>query len=213
MKLIDLSYEINMDMSTYTKEEIPKIYDLATIEKDGYNEKMLRICTHTGTHIDAPSHMINEGKSIDEFNLNRFLGKALIIDVINCKTIDINYILKYKEKIKHIDFVVFRTGWERYWKTEMYLRDYPTLTEDAAKWLCNFNIKGIGIDTISIDKFDSIDFEVHNIILSKDKIVIENLNNLSNIKSEIFTLIATPLKIKSGDASPVRAIAIIDEEY
>lgn len=210
MNFIDLSYEINDNMSTYTKEELPKIYDIATIEKDGYNEKMIRICTHTGTHIDAPNHMINKAKTIDEFSIDKFIGKALLIDVIDNKDIDIIDIIKYKEEIKSSDFIIFRTGWEKYWGEEKYLQGYPSLTEEAAKWLCDFEIKGIGMDTISMDRFDSIDFEVHNIILSRGKIIIENLNNLSNIKKEFFTLIAVPLKIKSGDASPVRAIAIIE---
>lgn len=210
MNFIDLSYEINDNMSTYTKEELPKIYDIATIEKDGYNEKMLRICTHTGTHIDAPNHMINKAKTIDEFSVDKFIGKALLIDVVDNKDIDVIDIINYKEEIKSSDFIIFRTGWAKYWGEEKYLQGYPSLTEEAAKWLCDFEIKGIGMDTISIDRFDSIDFEVHNIILSRGKIIIENLNNLSNIKKEIFTLIAVPLKIKSGDASPVRAIAIIE---
>ena len=210
MKVLDLSYEINSNMSTYTKEEKPKIYDIASIDKDGYNEKILRICTHTGTHIDSPNHMISKGKSIDEFDISQFIGKALLIDVSNIKNIEINNIIKYKDKIEEVDFIILRTGWEKYWGSSEYLNGYPSLTEDAAKWLCEFNIKGIGIDSISIDKFDSIDFEIHNIILSRGKIIIENLNNLSYISKEIFTLVATPLKIKNGDAAPVRAIGLID---
>lgn len=210
MKLVDLSHEININMSVYTKEEIPKMHDLATIKKDGYNEKILKICTHTGTHIDSPYHMIERGRTIDKFDLNEFLGKALIIDVTKYKDIDIKSIIKYKEKIENSDFVILKTGWEKYFGSEQYLKDYPSLTEEAAKWLCEFNIKGIGIDAISIDKMDSIDFEIHNIIFSKDKFIIENLNNLYKIENESFILIAVPLKIQSADASPVRAIAIIE---
>lgn len=210
MKLIDLSHEININMSVYTKEEIPKIQDLATIKKDGYNEKVLKLCTHTGTHIDSPYHMIENGRTIDKFDLNEFVGKALIIDVTKHKEIDIKSIIKYKEKIENSDFVILKTGWEKYFGKEQYLKDYPSLTEEAAKWLCEFNIKGIGIDTISIDRMDSIDFEIHNIIFSKDKFIIENLNNLCKIEDESFILIALPLKIQSIDASPVRAIAIIE---
>ena len=84
MKVIDLSHSINSNMSTYTKDEKFEAYDIASIDKDGYNEKLLKLCTHTGTHIDAPSHMINKGKTIDEFNISDFIGIALIIDVSNC---------------------------------------------------------------------------------------------------------------------------------
>ena len=208
MNVIDLSHVINSNISTYTRDEKVEIYDIASIEKDGYNEKLLRLCTHAGTHIDAPSHMINKGKTIDEFNISDFIGIATIIDVSNISKVDIDDLIFYRERINNCDFVILRTGWDRYWGSNEYLHGFPSLTEEAAKWLCGFNIRGVGIDTISIDKFDSIDFEVHNIILSRGKIIIENLTNLDEVGEEEFTLVATPLKIENGDASPVRAIAI-----
>ena len=208
MNVIDLSHVINSNISTYTRDEKVEIYDIASIEKDGYNEKLLRLCTHAGTHIDAPSHMINKGKTIDEFNISDFIGIATIIDVSNISKVDIDDLIFYRERINNCDFVILRTGWDRYWGSNEYLHGFPSLTEEAARWLCSFNIRGVGIDTISIDKFDSIDFEVHNIILSRGKIIIENLTNLDEVGEEEFTLVATPLKIENGDASPVRAIAI-----
>ncbi|MDV4152602.1 cyclase family protein [Clostridium sp. AL.422] len=208
MKVIDLSHTINSNMSTYTKDERFESYDIASIEKDGYNEKLLRLCTHTGTHIDAPSHMINKGKTIDEFNINDFIGIAVILDVSNLKIIDIEDLIIFSDKISNCDFVILKTGWDKHWGSSSYLQGYPTLTEEAARWLCSFNIRGIGTDTISIDSFDSIDFEVHNTILSRGMLIIENMANLDKVVDEEITLVATPLKIENGDASPVRAIAI-----
>lgn len=211
MKVIDLSHTINSSMSTYTKDEKFEAYDIASIEKDGYNEKLLKLCTHTGTHIDAPSHMINKGKTIDEFDINDFIGIALIINVSNLEKIDIENLINFKDKINDCDFIIFKTGWDRYWGSSEYLKGFPTLTERAARWLCSFNIRGIGTDTISIDAFDSIDFEIHNTILSRGIVIIENITNLDKIREEEFTLVATPLKIENGDASPIRAIAITNE--
>ena len=208
MRVTDLSHNINTDMTTYTKDEKPEIYNIATIEKDGFNEKILRICTHTGTHIDAPSHMINKGKNIDEFNVSDFIGIAVIVDISQFKEVAISDLMKYEDRIRNCDFLILKTGWEKYWGSNDYFNNFPSLSEEAAKWICDFNLRGIGIDTISIDKFDSIDFEIHNIILSRGKLIIENLTNLDAINSEEFTLVATPLKIECGDASPVRAIAL-----
>lgn len=210
MRVIDLSHIIKTNMTTYTKDEKPEIYNIATIEKDGFNEKSLNIYTHTGTHIDAPSHMINKGKTIDEFNINEFIGIAIIIDISSIKEVTLKEIMKYEDKIINCDFLILKTGYEKYWGTKEYFNNYPSLTEEAAKWICDFNLKGIGIDAISIDKFDSIDFEIHNIILSRGKLIIENLINLDSVNREEFTLVATPLKIEDGDGSPVRAIAITD---
>lgn len=208
MRVIDLSHTINKNMTTYTKDEKIEIYNIATIEKDGFNEKLLRLCTHTGTHIDAPSHMINKGKTIEEFNISEFIGIAFMIDISNIKEVKISDLIQYEEKLRNCDFLILKTGWERHWGTKSYFNDFPSLTEEAAKWICDFSLRGIGIDAISIDKFDSIDFEIHNIVLSRGKLIIENLTNLNDINSDKFTLVATPLKIEDGDASPVRAIAL-----
>jgi arylformamidase len=208
MRVVDLSHKISESMTTYTKDERPKIYKIATIEKDGYNEKKLNICTHIGTHIDAPSHMIQKGKNIDEYSVENFIGLALIIDVSNLDKITIKDLLPYENAINNCDFVILKTGWYKHWNQEEYFYNYPSLTENAAKWLCEFSIRGIGTDTVSIDTFDSIEFEIHNTILSRGRLIIENLNNLDSINSEIFTLVATPLKIQEGDASPVRAVAL-----
>lgn len=208
MRVIDLSHKISENMITYTKDERPEIYNMATIEKDGYNEKKLNICTHIGTHIDAPSHFIEKGKNIDEYSVENFIGLALIIDVSHLEQIKIKDLLPYENALNNCDFLILKTGWYKYWNKEEYFYNYPSLTENAAKWLCEFTIRGIGIDAISLDKFDSIEFEIHNIILSRGRLIIENLNNLDLIKSDMFTLVTIPLKIKDGDGSPVRAVAL-----
>ena len=154
--------------------------------------------------------MIYKGKSIDEDNVEDFIGIATIINVEGIKDIKIKDLLPYEKTIMNCDFVILKTGWEKYWGSKDYFHNFPSLTEEAAKWLCEFKIRGIGMDTISIDKFDSIEFEIHNIVLSRGKLIIENLNNLKLISSKEFTLVATPLKIKDGDASPVRAIALLE---
>lgn len=211
MKVIDLSHKIEEDMSTYTDDAKPIIKEIASIESDGYNEKSINLFSHTGTHADAPYHMIKNGKSLDEYDISKFIGDAILIDItnINMNSIDINIIKEYEEDIKNVEFVILRTGWDKYWKTDKYFDGFPTLTPEATKWICSFNIKGIGIDTISIDSSTSVNFEIHNIILANDKIIIENLTNLQAIKEKKFKFLATPLKYNRADGSSVRAIAII----
>ena len=101
MRVIDLSHTINKNMTTYTKDEKIEIYNIATIEKDGFNEKLLRLCTHTGTHIDAPSHMINKGKTIEEFNISEFIGIAFMIDISNIKEVTISDLTQYVEELRN----------------------------------------------------------------------------------------------------------------
>ncbi|MPQ45332.1 cyclase family protein, partial [Clostridium tarantellae] len=203
----------HFNMPVYTEETRPEIKKIANIKNDGYNEKSLHIFSHTGTHMDSPKHMIENGKSLYEFEINKFIGKAFLLDVSNLlqDNIEINILKKYEKEIKKSEFLIIKTGWEKYWNSEKYFYNFPVLTEEAANWICKFNLKGIGVDTISIDKVDSIHFKIHKIIFSKDMIIIENLTNLSTLTIKKFTFCATPLKYENSDGSPVRAIAITNK--
>ena len=86
---------------------------------------------------------------------------------------------------------------------------YPTLTKEAANYIANTNIKGIGIDMLSVDRYDTSVFEVHHILFEKGKIIIENLTNLETVP-EKFLFIAAPFKYNDADGAPVRAIAIVE---
>lgn len=84
------------------------------------------------------------------------------------------------------------------------------MDQEAAKWLASFKLKGIGIDTISMDDMNSTDFSVHKEFLTKNIFIIENLTNLDAVCKEHFTLCVMPIKTTKTDGSPVRAVAIED---
>jgi len=204
MNIIDLTHKIEIGMPVYPGTEPLNMYESNTIEKDGFKEKIIEFCSHTGTHMDAPSHMKIGGTNLDEFEISKFVGKALLIDIENE-----NIIKEYEEDIKNVDFIVFKSGYEKYWNEEKYFEDYPCLSIETVKYLMNFNLKGLGFDAISIDPVDT-NFENHNILFNNDMVIIENLCNLEKINKKIFDLIVLPLKIKEADGAPVRAIAIIE---
>ena len=203
MNIIDLTHKIEMGMPVYPGTAPLNMYESNTIEKDGFKEKIIEFCSHTGTHMDAPSHMKIGGTNLDKFEISKFVGKALLIDIENQ-----NSIKKYEEDIKNVDFIIFKTGYEKYWNEEKYFKDYPCLTIETVKYLMNFNLKGLGFDAISIDPVDT-NFENHNILFENDMVIIENLCNLEKINKKTFEFIVLPLKIKEADGAPVRAIAII----
>jgi arylformamidase len=212
IKIIDLTHNINQDMPVYPGTEAPTIFNANTIEKHGFAEKKITMFSHTGTHMDAPKHMKIHGKALDEYPVDNFIGNALIVDLINLNSekITLEHLQKYKEKIFEVDFIIMKTGWSTYWGKEEYFKGYPTLTEEAAQWLMRFKLKGIGIDAISVDPIDTTNFSVHHTLFNNNLVIIENLNNLSEIDEEIFIFSAMPLKIEKADGSPVRAIAIIE---
>ncbi|MBK5242803.1 cyclase family protein [Clostridium sp.] len=210
MKITDLTHTIHSDMPVFPGTEQPIFIKANTLEKDGFQEAKITMFSHTGTHIDSPAHMLSSGPYLDDLDIEQFIGNATILDFSNIKTkfIDVDSLRPYEEKIKNVEFIIIKTGWSKYWGEKRYFESFPALSEESAKWLSQFNLKGIGIDAISIDDMDSTTFAVHKILMPKNIIIIENLTNLDSISSENFILSILPLKNKEADGSPVRAISI-----
>jgi len=205
MKIIDLTHIIDEKMPVFPGTEPPKIIQKNTIKKDGFAEKLLAMYSHTGTHIDAPAHMIEDGHSLSDFSIEKFIGKGIIIPLESNNLIELNYLKKFQIQIKKASFVLFYSGWDEFWGKKEYFNGFPSLSIEAAKYLVEFDLKGVGIDAVSIDAIDSKDFGVHHILLKKDLVIIENLKNLKYLINKNFELYITPLKIKGLDGSPVRA--------
>lgn len=208
---IDLSHLLNDDISVYPGTTKPSFEKLFTVEKDGFAERKINILTHSGTHLDAPSHLIPGGKSVDSFPLEKYNGKAFCIDCseISKSEIELEYLLKYKEIVEQKEFIFFRTGWSEKWKKESYFSDFPVLSNEAAKWLSEFELKGIGVDAISVDPVDSNNLPNHHILLKKEILIIENLSNLDKVKNKSFDFSCFPLNIEGADGVPIRAVASI----
>lgn len=207
MKIYDLSHTISSDMTVYSKDTIPTITKVADIDNDGYQESLMKIYSHNGTHIDSPKHMV-EGSGLDDMDINNFIGQAMIINVEGMLKIELDYIKKYENDLKNIDFLILKSGWSRYWKTKKYFEGYPTLTKEATLYLSKSNLKGLGIDMISVDHYNSNTYENHNILLTYNKIIVENITNLDKVATK-FLFSAMPLKYNDADGSPTRAVAII----
>ena len=210
-KIIDLTQTINEQMTVYPGTEKPVIKQSNSIEKDGFSELSLSFSNHTGTHIDAPSHLLPGRKSLDQFPIDKFVGKAMVIRVMGLNEIGLELVKNFESEISNVDFVLFRSAWDKKWNTASYLMDFPTLTEDAAAWLAGFKLKGLGFDYISIDPVsDSLDLPNHRIVLAEDFIIIENLANLDMLPEGSFLFQCLPLKIEDANGSPVRAIAMLE---
>ncbi|KXZ39901.1 Kynurenine formamidase [Alkalithermobacter thermoalcaliphilus JW-YL-7 = DSM 7308] len=213
MKIIDLTHSINSNMPVFPGTERP-IFEIAnTLEKDGFIENKITMYSHTGTHIDAPAHMIKDGLFLDEYPADHFYGSAYIVDLTNIKSkiVDVEEIKHHEEKIKCVDFVILKTGWSKTWGEDEYFIDFPTLSVDAAIYLSKFNLKGIGVDTISVDDITSSSFDIHKILLGRKFILIENLTNLELVDDNTFIFMCMPLKTERADGSPTRAIALIND--
>ncbi|MFA6598989.1 MAG: cyclase family protein [Ignavibacteriaceae bacterium] len=215
-KIIDLTQVLNEIMPVYPGTLGPKFEKSYSVEKDGFAEIKMELVSHTGTHIDAPCHIYKGAKSLDKFPVEKFLGKAMVINCLGRSEISLSYLKTFEEKIAQVAFILFYSGWQHKWGTEAYFKDCPTLTREAAAWLTHFKLDGIGFDAFSVDSVVPADvvnpetLPYHFILLAKEILLIENLTNLDKLPDDIFMFHCLPLKIEEADGSPVRAIAIVD---
>ncbi|MBN2237689.1 MAG: cyclase family protein [Bacteroidales bacterium] len=212
MKIIDLCHEIHENMTVFAGTEKPSIQRKYTVEKNGYALHEIAINSHTGTHIDAPAHMIAGGKFLDDYPLEHFTGKAFIIDVNKFagKEIPTSYLKEFTDEIQNTEFLILNSGWHKHWQRVDYHSNYPVLSLEAAQWLTTFNLRGIGLDYISIDPVESQNVPLHKIILGAGMLIIENLTNLGSLPKQEFHIQCFPLKIAQADGSTSRVLAFVD---
>ncbi len=209
MKIIDLSHTIHQGMPVFPGTEQPVLHQTSSIEKNGFAERKITLFSHVGTHLDAPAHILKDTADLSTLPIEQFFGKAICIKISeSSRHIDTETLSPFADMLPKLSFVLFSTGWEKYWGDARYFSGYPTLSENAAMTLCRYSLKGVGFDTISADKEDSTSLPIHRILL-QHMIIIENLNNLKPLGSGAFLLSCLPLKIEHGDGSPIRAAAIL----
>lgn len=211
MKVIDLTHTIKEEMPVYPGTDTPKLIPANTYEENGFKETLLKMYSHTGTHMDPPAHLYENRTTLDKFPASQFLGKALVIDCRGLgegQLITMEYIEKYGNKTEEADFLLFCTGWDKYWGSEAYFGDYPCIDDEVLEYIMKANYKGIGFDVIGLDPINDENLTRHKKLFKNCDIVnIENLKNLELCGNELFHFSCFPLKIDESDGCPIRAIA------
>jgi len=212
MKIIDLSHPVTPTMPVYPGTEQPLIETKSFLEDDGFVEKRMSFSSHMGTHVDAPAHLLEGGKTLDMLPLEQFFGRALTVDVssLGQPTLKIQDLEPYLEGIRQAEFVLLQTGRSRHWGRSSYYAGYPVLSSEAAEWLSGLGLKGFGMDTMSVDAMDSESLPVHRAFLQRETILIENLTNLGAVPCSPFLFSCFPLSLEDADGSPVRAVAYLE---
>ena len=168
-------------------------------------------CNHTGTHMDAPAHFYNGVPTIEEVPLEHCMGLAVLIDVSHLGPrgeITPADLIPCEEAIRETHKVVFHTGWSSHWGLDDYFTDYPVLSEATADWLVERGVHLVGVDTPSVDYSPN---PAHYRLLGAHAVIVENLTHLELIGRDIFELIVIPLPLRGLEASPIRAVARVDE--
>ncbi len=202
MKILDLSVLLNEQTPVYPGDPHIKIEPAGVLAKDGFQDHVVSLGTHIGTHIDAPAHMLEGGATIDTFGLEHFVGAGRIIDVRDGYKLD-----EIKQSgVQAGDIVLFRSDMSKKYANPEYFEDYPAIPKDVAEYLVKQKVKMVGVDTCSVDHEE---FIAHETLLGGNVLIIENLANLDQLENTRFTVYALPLKLQL-DGSPARVIAVID---
>jgi kynurenine formamidase len=184
---------------------------------------------HLGTHMDSPIHFAEGQAATDQVPLARLIGPAVVIDIVRACAANRDYQLtpqdiaaweKSNSRIRAGAIVLVRTGWSVRWpdrarymgaaaEGDVQNLHFPGISQEAARVLADRKIDGIGIDTASLDHGPSKDFRAHRILNGAGIYGLENLANLSRLPLTGATLIALPMKIRSGTGGPVRVIALL----
>jgi len=206
MEIVDLSLHLYEGMPRFPGKwhTDVRIENTGSYEKNQCLVHKIKLCTHSGTHIDAPKHFFKKGLSIDRIDLKCFITQAHLLDLTFVKpgqSVKEDNLRTFN--LEKAEAVILNTGWYKQWFTGNYYSNFPEFTGEAALYLKEFqNIRAIATDI-------PFNIEVHKILLGAGKILIENIINLDQIKWENpVELIALPLKIKDGDAAPARVIAV-----
>ncbi len=204
MQIIDLSHTIANSTPVYPGDPSVNIVIAGSFSKQGCLDHIITMGSHTGTHIDAPAHMIEGGKELKDYPIERFVTKSVCIDARN----GFNVEPIRSSKVPEGGSVIFYTGISEIYLKEEYWNDYIVLDEDCCQALIDKKISMVGLDTASADNVDG--FPIHKKLLGADILIIENLTNLKSLVGKTFELQALPIKLEK-DGAPVRAIARVAE--
>jgi len=200
--IYDVSMLIHEDMQVYkNKEEKRPVIENVSNHKDGHaHESKIIMNLHTGTHIDFPLHMIEQGKTSDSEVINKFLTTCKVLDMTDLTShVDGKSLSKYQ--IEEGDFILLKT---KNSFSDAFISDFIYLNEDGAKFLLEKKVKGVGIDGLGIER-NQEGHPTHKILLGHDIPIIEGLR-LKDIKEASYEMICLPLKIKHVEALPARII-------
>jgi len=225
MQIIDLSHTIHDGIQIYPGDPQPSIKRALTHEKDYCHVDLLTLGSHTGTHIDAPYHFLKDGQTIDQLPVQRFVGQGVLVDVSaksDRELIEPGDIAPHENEIAKGDFVILKTGRDKYFGTSRYYL-HPYLSVAGAQLLLKMGVSLVGTDALNVDPTyhdirdsdpavnalpdeEEYGYAVHDILLGNDILIVENLCNLDKIKAVKGLYSFLPLKLKGSDGSPLRAV-------
>jgi len=229
LPIVDLTWPLNAQSAYWPGENYRpfELHTIATLEKDGVLSKAFASPEHLGTHLDAPSHFEAHAASVDQINPRELFAPGVVIDVQAAVAGNPDYLVSL-EDIRRFEaqhgpipvgaVVLAHTGWGKFWNQParyqgqdvMSRLHFPGFSPEAVDWLIEQrHVRGVGIDTLSVDHGPSRDFPVHHLLGRAGRYGLENLAHLEKLPARGFVLVVAPIKIETGSGGPTRVLAIV----
>ncbi len=205
MKIFDISWPISTATTGYKDRNIVTFEETRTFAKDGMRDSIIHLSSHTGTHVDAPAHFLKDGLTIDQVQLDRLIGQAVVLDFMDV----VDGITRddlIDKNIQKGDIVLLKTVNSLIPATGKFTPHFIYLEASGAQYLAEIGVKAVGIDYLGIERSQP-DHLTHTTLMDADVVIIEGLR-LIHVEAGEYTFVCLPLNIIGLEAAPARAILI-----
>jgi len=209
MRFIDLSHPMRDGLPGFRNDPQLRVEPYSSMQRTMCNISRVTMSSHQGTHADAMSHFLAEGKSIDAMPLAWFYGPARIVKLPKEAGEEITAadLFKHQAFLRPASRVILNTGWHREYGTERFFEQAPSLTKEAGEYLAARKLRLLGMDLPTPGREA---YAIHHALFAPEieTVLIESLANLDAVPDS-FTFIGFPLHFAGGDGSPIRAVALV----
>ena len=202
---IDITVTLHDDMVHWPTDPAVSIKRIHDMEQGyGNNLSAISMGAHTGTHMDAPLHFIQQGRGIDQMPPDIAMGRARVIEIKDTESIKPEELEQHR--IRRGERILFRTpNSPNIWKSDAFIDDFVFVSNEAARFLVKCGIKLVGVDYLSVGGYHVDGAQIHQTLLGGGIWLLEGLD-LSLVTAGYYDLICLPLRIRQGDGAPARAI-------
>lgn len=209
MPIFDISLTLSPTLPTWPGDPGIELDLVESMDKGaGANVTRMNMGVHTGTHVDAPHHFLNDGRTVEQLPLEVLTGPCYVIQLPDGVEAITSEVLERTEITSGMKRLLFGTRNSHLWaKGETkFQTDFVAITEDGAEWLVKRGVQLVGVDYLSVAPYEE-GAPTHEILLRAGVVVVEGLN-LAKVIRGFYDLYCLPLKIAGSDGAPARAILV-----
>ena len=209
MKIYDITLPISPVIPVWTGDQPVVLEQVSSMDAGAHdNVSRLGCSVHTGTHVDAPHHFLNDHRTVDALSLDVLTGPAQVIKIPEDVDLITADILEKAAVPSGTSRLLLKTRNSRLWerREKEFVKDFVGISLDGAEWLVRTGLKLVGIDYLSIAPYKH-SLPTHQVLLKPGIVILEGVD-LSAVSPGIYNLYCLPLKLVGSDGAPARAILI-----